>query len=310
MKYLILGGAGFIGSHYLARKLASSSPEDTFRVIDSLSYASNFSRIEHLVGLDNVDFYRADIADFESLETSFGAPDVVVNFAAETHVDNSIEWPLKFSRVNVLGTANLLELARLAGVQKFIQISTDEVYGPISKGQVSEDSALNPTSPYSASKAAADLLCGAYYRTFDLPVVITRCSNNFGDGQHSEKFIPTLLRAIADGVPIPVYGSGSNVREWISVADHCRGIDLAISSGRPGQVYNLGSNERLSNLELVRKFAARIGNEKVRFELVQDRKGHDSRYALDWSKARQELGFRPAESIDAFVAEATRHLLK
>lgn len=305
MKVLVTGGAGFIGSVF-TRHLVEGGLATEVTVLDNLSFASNYSLIQDLVESGAVRFLRVDLRNQTALKENFGQPDYVINFAAETHVDRSIVDPLLFVESNVLGTANLLEESREKAVQKFVQISTDEVYGPKEAGLAKESDYLAPSSPYSASKAAADQLALAYFQTYKLPVVITRCSNNYGFGQHREKFIPTVLNSINDGESIPIYGDGSQVREWVSVTDHARGVWLACLHGHPGEIYNLGSEERYSNLDVIKIFESVYGESVVRKRFVEDRKGHDKRYALDSTKAQEVLGFKATEDLKSFVQETKK----
>lgn len=300
---LVTGGAGFIGSEFV-RQLVTNNTAGRIKVLDSLTYASNFESIREYVEAGRVEFFERDLRSLKGDEGFLANLDVVVNFAAETHVDNSIDDPSLFFDTNVIGTHKLLEICRRLGTGKFIQISTDEVYGSIRTGQASEKSPLSPSSPYAASKASADHLVLSYFRTYGFPVIVTRCSNNYGVGQHSEKFLPTVISSIRAGKPIPVYGNGKNVREWISVADHVNGILRAIDFGEPGNVFNFGSSERVSNLEVLEKCMNICGKDKVRLQFVNDRPGHDFRYAIDSSKAKSLLGFSARTTLDEFLENA------
>lgn len=300
MKYLVTGGAGFIGSHFV-RRLAEKKPKgelDSIHIIDNLTYASDFSLISDLVEKKLISFNKVDISSIEEIETNFGSPDIVVNFAAETHVDNSIAEPELFIKTNIFGTYNLLEASRKKEVKKFIQISTDEVYGSVFSGESTEDAPILPNSPYAASKASADMLVRAYFETYQLRTIITRCTNNYGTGQNAEKFIPKSIENLKNGLPIPIYGNGENQREWIHVEDHVDGILSAIEFGIPGNIYNFGSGFRVNNLEIARIIAENLGIKRDYIEFVEDRKGHDFRYALDSTKSRDELGFSPKRDFE------------
>ncbi len=300
MKILVTGGAGFIGSNFI-RYMLEEHPDYRIVNLDLLTYAGN---LENLAGLEGCRFVRGDIADTALLETLFAeGVDGVVNFAAESHVDRSIEAPGDFLTTNVLGTQALLEAAERHRVRRFLQISTDEVYGSLKEvGRFTEASPLAPNSPYSASKAAADLLCRAYWKTFNLPVVVTRCSNNYGPYQFPEKLIPLFItNALADE-PLPVYGDGLYVRDWIHVRDHCTALDRVFHHGRAGEVYNIGADAERTNLEITRTILKRLGKDTGLIRHVKDRPGHDRRYAIDSSKIQTELGWRPATSFEAGMA--------
>jgi len=305
-RVLVTGGAGFIGSNFI-RHLLRTHPGWTVVNLDKLTYAGNPENVQDLDGKPGYQFIRADIADRAAVAEVFRANpfDVVVNFAAETHVDRSILDPAPFVETNVKGTQILLEAARSSSVKRFVQISTDEVYGSTITGSFTEDSPVKPNSPYAASKAGADLLCQSYHRTYGLPVIITRSSNNYGPHQFPEKLIPLMILNILQGKPLPVYGTGENVRDWIYVGDNCRAIAEVVKRGRIGQVYNVGSGQECRNIDLVRLLcrimAPRVGRAAAELEasitFVKDRPGHDWRYALDTSKVRNELGFRPEVSL-------------
>ncbi len=288
MKLLVTGGAGFIGSNFI-RYWLQSHPGDRILNIDKLTYAGNRNNLEGLPA--GHEFFCEDICD-APLEERMKGVDAVVHFAAESHVDRSIEAAEVFVRTNVLGTQRLLEAARRQHVARFIQIGTDEVYGALGEtGEFTEQTSLQANSPYSASKAAADLLARAYFHTFQLPVIITRCSNNYGPYQHPEKFIPLMTTNALHDLPIPVYGKGAQVREWLHVEDHCRALDAAIRKGRPGEIYNIGSGHRLNNLQVAETILRLLGKPPSLIQFVTDRPGHDFRYAVDSSKARRELGW-------------------
>ena len=307
---LITGGAGFVGGNF-CRYMTDKYPEDNFTCLDALTYAADVGSIAPLSDKPNFTFVKGDISDPECVNALFGEKrfDVVVNFAAESHVDRSIEDPGLFLKTNVLGTQVLMDACRETGVKRFHQVSTDEVYGDLPSDRTdlffTEDSPLRASSPYSASKAAADLLVMAYRRTYGLPVTITRSSNNYGPYQFPEKLIPLMIsRALADE-PLPVYGDGKNVRDWLHVLDHCEAIDLVLRKGREGEVYNVcGHNER-TNLEIVRAVLAALGKPESLISFVKDRPGHDRRYAMDDSKI-VSLGFRPAHEFERGLAETVR----
>jgi dTDP-glucose 4,6-dehydratase len=290
MKLLVTGGAGFIGANFIRYWLAQHSGDQILNV-DKLTYAGNRSNLDGLPA--SHEFLHADICD-PSIGECMKNIDCVVHFAAESHVDRSIDGAEVFVRTNVLGTQRLLEAARREHVSLFVQIGTDEVYGALGEsGEFTEQTPLQANSPYSASKAAADLLARSYFHTFGLPVVITRCTNNYGPYQHPEKFIPLMTTNALQNKPIPVYGQGAQVREWIHVEDHCRGIEQVIRRGRPGEIYNIGSGHRMRNLEVAETILKLLGMPASLIQFVKDRPGHDFRYAVDSSKARRELGWQP-----------------
>lgn len=298
---LVTGGAGFIGSNFIDDVLSN---DDDVRVVcyDKLALGSSVKTLSVLAKWDRFTFVKGDIADEEAVERLFASfPfDEVVNFAAESHVDRSITDPLSFVRSNVMGVAVLLDACLRHGVKRFHQVSTDEVYGdtPIESCELfTEDSPLRPSSPYSASKASADLLCLSYWRTYGLDVTITRCGNNYGRWQHYEKLIPHMIINSHLGCPLPIYGDGHNVRDWIAVGDHCRAIRLVLEKGRSGEVYNVGSNDLLSNLEVVDRILSLVGKGRELVTFVPDRPGHDRRYALDSTKIRS-LGWAPQVPFD------------
>lgn len=306
-KVLVTGGAGFIGSNFI--RYALKTFPDWFIVnLDKLTYAGNLENLQDVEEHPRYRFVRGDIADRELISVLFQEEkfDVVINFAAETHVDRSILDPSPFLNTNVIGTQILLEAARAYGVKRFVQISTDEVYGSIPEGRFTETSPVQPSSPYAASKAAADLLCLAYYKTYGLPVIITRSSNNYGPYQFPEKLIPLMIRNALQGKPLPVYGKGENIRDWIYVEDNCRAIALVVERGRIGEIYNIGSGEERRNIEMVRDLcrilASRLNRSVEEFEslitFVKDRPGHDYRYALDSTKIQRELGWKPLMPLE------------
>lgn len=291
---LITGGAGFIGSNFI-NYFINKYPKYNLIVLDKLTYAANIKNLDNVI--HKIIFIKGDICDFDLLNTIFSKYkiDSVINFAAETHVDNSIKNPLIFTQTNVIGTNSLLEVSRQFWKDnyenKFLQISTDEVYGTLSEGEkpFTENTPLKPNSPYSASKASADLLVMAYIRTFGLPATISRCSNNYGPYQFPEKLIPVVISKALNDEPIPVYGTGENVRDWIHVHDHNVGVDLILREGKIGEVYNLGGHSERTNLEVVKTILKQLGKPESLITFVSDRPGHDRRYAIDSSKVEKEL---------------------
>lgn len=310
MRMLVTGGAGFIGSnfvHYMLRE----HPEDSIINADSLTYAGNLENLRTVEQRPNYQFARVDITDRAGLRPLFEqGMDVVVNFAAESHVDRSILEPDVFVRTNILGTQTLLDLAREYKVRKFVQVSTDEVYGTLGDtGLFSETTPLAANSPYSASKAGADLLVRAYHETFGLPVNITRCSNNYGPYQFPEKLIPLMIQNALADKQLPVYGDGLNVRDWLYVEDHCSAIDLVIRKGTNGEVYNVGGNNERNNLQVVGTILQELGKPESLITYVTDRPGHDRRYAIDATKIRAQLGWRPKYDYESGIVETIRWYL-
>lgn len=304
MKLLVTGGAGFIGSNFVLYML-KEHPEYHIINVDSLTYAGNLENLKLVEQNPNHTFIKADITDASVMEELISQNlDVVVNFAAESHVDRSILEPDIFVKTNVLGTQVLLDAARKYGVTKFVQVSTDEVYGTLGEtGLFTEETPLAPNSPYSASKAGGDLLVRAYHETFGLPVNITRCSNNYGPYQFPEKLIPLIIsRALADE-PLPIYGDGLNIRDWLYVEDHCNAIDLVIHQGRNGEVYNIGGNNEQTNVQIVKTILQELGKPKSLITYVKDRPGHDRRYGIDPTKTMSELGWRPKHSFETGIVE-------
>lgn len=293
MRILVTGGAGFIGSNFI-RYFLHRYPETTLVNVDLLTYAGNVANMEGFTAYPGYRFLHADINDRLKLEPYFAAGlDAVINFAAESHVDRSIDAPVVFARTNINGTLNLLCLARRYGVTRFLQISTDEVYGALGpEGLFTEESALAPNSPYAASKAGADLLAMAFFKTYGLPVLITRCSNNYGPYQFPEKLIPLVIINAFREKPIPLYGDGQQVRDWIHVDDHCRALERVLLEGRPGQVYNLGARCERTNLEVVRSILKLMGKPEHLIRFVADRPGHDRRYGVAVDKIRREVGWK------------------
>lgn len=310
LKLLVTGGAGFIGSnfvHYMRRE----HPDYEIVNVDLLTYAGNLDNLSSIDESSNYRFIRADIANRAAMEPLFQEGiDTVVNFAAESHVDRSIEQPDIFVRSNVLGTQTLLDLSRQYKVGKYVQVSTDEVYGTLgTDGLFTEETSLAPNSPYSASKAGADLLVRAYHETFGLPVNITRCSNNYGPYQFPEKLIPLMIRNALAHHPLPVYGDGLNVRDWLYVEDHCSAIDLVIHRGRNGEVYNVGGRNERTNMQVVRTILQELGRPESLITYVEDRLGHDRRYAIDASKIRRELGWDPKYDYESGIRATIRWYL-
>jgi len=300
MKLLITGGAGFIGSNFI-RYILGKYPEYQVTNLDKLTYAGNLDNLSDISGNHRYKFVKGDIADRKLVYDLASQTDVIVNFAAETHVDRSIDDPTPFLTTNVIGTQVLIESALKYKHQRYIQISTDEVYGDTEEGFFTEESKLKPSSPYSASKAAGDMLVLASVRTYGLPAVISRCSNNYGPYQFPEKVVPFFIKKLMNGEKVPLYGDGSNVRDWLHVIDHCRAVDLILHKGKIGEVYNVGANNEHSNLEITKKMLGILGFSEDRIEFVKDRPGHDIRYAIDATKIRSELGWKPSiDFVDGF----------
>jgi len=305
MRYLVTGGAGFIGSAYVRMLLAEPGP-DRVVVLDALTYAGSLDNLGPVTGSPRFRFVHGDIRDPDAVARTMSGVDVVVHFAAESHVDRSIAGAADFVSTNVVGTQVLLQAALDAEARRFVHISTDEVYGSLEHGSASETHPLEPNSPYSASKAASDLLARSFHRTHGLPVCVTRCSNNYGPRQFPEKVVPLFVSNLLDGRRVPLYGDGRNVRDWLHVDDHCRGIELVVRGGRPGEVYNIGGGTELTNLELTRRLLAATGGDWSRIEYVPDRPGHDRRYSVDWSKIAGELGYRPQVPFEEGLARTVR----
>ena len=306
MRLLVTGGAGFIGSHYVRSVLADAwglTAPDRVVVLDKLTYAGNLANLEPVKQDGRLRFVQGDICDSPLVDELMGEVDAVVHFAAESHVDRSIQGSGDFVRTNVVGTDTLLEAALRRGVDKFVHVSTDEVYGSIDTGSWTEEEPLLPNSPYSASKASSDLLARAYHHTHGLPAVVTRCSNNYGPYQHPEKLIPLFVTRLLDRGPVPLYGDGGNVRDWLHVDDHCRALHLALEGGRPGEVYNIGGGTELTNKELTGLLLEATGTGWDQAEQVADRLGHDRRYSVDWTKIRTELGYQPRVRFERGLAE-------
>ena len=294
---IVTGGLGFIGSNYILHAIKNSSL-GRITNIDSLSYGSNPNNLREVEKAPNYKFVKADLADSSIIMSEVADADVVIHFAAESHVDRSISNPGKFLESNVIGTFNLLEAARHSKVRKFIHISTDEVYGSAPSGEAfRENSPLNPSSPYSASKAAAEMLALAYHKTYGLPIVILRCTNNFGPRQFPEKLIPkTIIRALL-GLRVPVYGNGQQIRDWTHVQDFCNAIDLALLKGVSGNIYNVSTGNEVFNLEIVTRILKILGKSSNLIEFVDDRPGHDFRYSLDSTRIRKDLAWKPEQPL-------------
>lgn len=300
MRVLVTGGAGFIGSHYVRKALGgayASLADAEVVVLDKLTYAGNLANFDAVSDHPRLRFVRGDICDRELVVEVMAGVDLVVHFAAESHVDRSILGAADFVMTNVVGTQNLLQAAVDAGVGKFVHVSTDEVYGSIETGSWPETHPLEPNSPYSASKASSDLLARSFFRTHGLPVCVTRCSNNYGPYQFPEKVIPLFVTNLMDGKKVPLYGDGLNVRDWLHVDDHCWGVQLVADSGRAGEIYNIGGGTELTNLELTDRLLAALGADESMVQRVQDRKAHDRRYSVDITKISTELGYRPLVSF-------------
>lgn len=303
MKILVTGGAGFIGGNFVHYML-ENYPEDYIICLDKLTYAGNLETLGPVMKKENFKFIRGDIADRSFIYKLFEEekPDVVINFAAETHVDRSITDPGVFLKTNVIGTGVLLDACRTYGIERFHQVSTDEVYGdlPLDRPDMlfTEETPIHTSSPYSASKASADLLTLAYYRTYGLPVTISRCSNNYGPYQFPEKLIPLMIANALNDKPLPVYGKGENVRDWLYVIDHCRAIDMIVRKGTSGEVYNIGGHNEKTNLDVIKTILKELGKSEDLIRFVTDRPGHDRRYAIDPAKINRELGWKPTILFD------------
>ena len=312
MNLLVTGGAGFIGSNFV-RHILLTRPDYRIVNVDKLTYAGNLENLSGVLAGPSHKFVRADICDAAGMESLFEAAhvDAVVNFAAESHVDRSISGGREFVRSNVDGTCVLLELAKKFGVAKFVQVSTDEVYGSLGEsGRFTESTPLHPNSPYSASKAAADLLSLAYHHTFGLPVTITRCSNNYGPYQFPEKLIPLMILNALNGKPLPVYGDGRQVRDWLHVQDHCAAIEAVLQIGVAGEVYNIGGNNEWKNIDLVTALLRILKKPERLISLVADRPGHDRRYAIDSTKIQNQLGWRPRRTFERGLEETVTWYLE
>ena len=305
MNILVTGGAGFIGSnfvHYMLQRY------ETYKIInfDALTYSGNLNNVQSLQDHPNYSFVKGEIQNGELLEHVIKERDVhvIVNFAAESHVDRSIENPIPFYDTNVIGTVTLLELVKKYPHIKLVQISTDEVYGSLGKtGRFTEETPLAPNSPYSSSKASADMIALSYYKTYQLPVLVTRCSNNYGPYQHPEKLIPLMVTNALEGKKLPLYGDGLNVRDWLHVTDHCSAIDVVLHKGHIGEVYNIGGNNEKTNVDVVEQIISLLGKTKEDIAYVTDRLGHDRRYAIDAQKMKNELGWEPQYTFEQGLKE-------
>ncbi|KKD54112.1 dTDP-glucose 4,6-dehydratase [Paenibacillus polymyxa] len=310
MKLLVTGGAGFIGSNFVLYML-KQHPDYEIVNVDALTYAGNLENLKSIEDHPKHSFVKADITDAQVMDQLMQQGiDVVVNFAAESHVDRSILEPEVFVKTNVLGTQVLLDAAKKYNVTKFVQVSTDEVYGSLGEtGLFTEETPLQPNSPYSASKAGGDLLVRAYHETFGLPVNITRCSNNYGPYQFPEKLIPLMISRALSDQQLPVYGDGLNIRDWLYVEDHCSAIDLVIHQGKLGEVYNIGGNNERTNVHIVKTVLEELGKPESLISYVQDRPGHDRRYGIDPTKTMNELGWKPKHSFETGIKETIRWYL-
>ena len=315
MKIIITGGAGFIGGnfvHYMLNKY----PNDQFICLDLLTYAGNLATIEQVMDKDNFKFIKGDIADRKLVYEIFESenPDIIVNFAAESHVDRSIENPEVFLQTNVIGTSVLLDACRKYGITRYHQVSTDEVYGdlPLDRPDLffTEETPIHTSSPYSASKASADLLVQAYHRTFDVPITISRCSNNYGPYHYPEKLIPFMIKNALEEKSLPVYGKGENVRDWLYVEDHCVAIDLIIRNGKVGEVYNIGGHNEKTNLEVVKIILKELNKPESLITYVADRLGHDLRYAIDPTKMQQQLNWQPTTTFEEGIKKTIKWYLE
>ena len=315
MKIIITGGAGFIGGnfvHYMVNKY----PNDQFICLDLLTYAGNLATIEQVMDKDNFKFIKGDIADRKLVYEIFESenPDIIVNFAAESHVDRSIENPEVFLQTNVIGTSVLLDACRKYGITRYHQVSTDEVYGdlPLDRPDLffTEETPIHTSSPYSASKASADLLVQAYHRTFDVPITISRCSNNYGPYHYPEKLIPLMIKNALEEKSLPVYGKGENVRDWLYVEDHCVAIDLIIRNGKVGEIYNIGGHNEKTNLEVVKIILKELNKPESLITYVADRLGHDLRYAIDPTKMQQQLNWQPTTTFEEGIKKTIKWYLE
>ena len=298
---LVTGGAGFIGSHFIKYILKKY---ENYKIInlDKLTYCANLKNLKEVEANPNYSFVQGDITDSALVDDLAKKSDYIINFAAETHVDNSIKNPENFVKTNVYGAYVLLEAAKNNNIEKFLQISTDEVYGSIEVGKFSENSPLAPNSPYSASKASADMLARSYFKTYNLPILITRCSNNYGENQYIEKLIPHFINNLVNNKKIPLYSDGSNVRDWIYVLDHVRALDIVLHKGKIGDIYNIGANEEKTNLEITKIILKQMSKSFDMIEFVEDRKGHDKRYAIDNFKIKS-LGWKPEKSFNDGISQ-------
>lgn len=304
MKLLVTGGCGFIGSNFI-RYMLKKYPDYQIVNLDKLTYAGNQANLKDLENNPNYSFVKGDICDPVIVNEVMKTADQVIHFAAESHVDRSIDDGSVFVRTNVLGTNTLLQSALANEIKKFVHVSTDEVYGSIKEGSFTETDNLNPSSPYSSSKAGSDLLAMSYYTTYGLPVCITRCTNNFGPYQYPEKLIPFFISRLMEGKKIPVYGTGLNIRDWIYVEDHCSAVDFVLHKGSSGEIYNIDGGNELTNLEITYRLLEMLGKDESSIEYVEDRKGHDFRYSLDGSKL-EKMGWRPKYDFETALEQTVR----
>ncbi len=311
MKHLITGGAGFIGTNYI-RYILSDYPDDEIICADKLTYAGNYDNISEFQSESRFSFEKTDICDREEIFRIIEKynPDCIVNFAAESHVDRSVENPEVFLKTNIFGTSVLLDAVNRFGIKRFHQVSTDEVYGdlPLDRPDLKFDerSPIKPSSPYSASKAAADMLCMSYYRTYGTPITISRCSNNLGPYQFPEKLIPLIIMKALKDEPLPIYGDGKNVRDWLYVRDHCRAVDMIVRNGKIGEIYNVGGNGERSNIEVVQTILNELSKPNSLITYVKDRPGHDRRYAINSEKLQSELGWKPEEDFTSGIKKTIK----
>ena len=303
MKILVTGGAGFIGSNFVNDLVANHDQWSEIIIIDALTYAGNLSNLENAFLDKRVKFIKGDIRNLDLVNSHMPKIDTVVHFAAESHVDRSIANPNDFVSTNVLGTSILLKSATDNNVKRFLHVSTDEVYGSIDSGSWTENSPILPNSPYSASKASSDLIALAYWKTFGLPVFISRCSNNFGQNQFPEKLIPLAITNLIDGLPIPIYGTGLNSRDWLHVSDHCSALNSIIQKGIPGEIYNVGGGTEKSNIQTAKLIIELMDSNDSFIKFVEDRKGHDFRYSVDFSKIAAICGYKPTKKFEESVEE-------
>ncbi|CAN2246785.1 RfbB dTDP-D-glucose 4,6-dehydratase [actinobacterium SCGC AAA044-D11] len=308
MRLLVTGGAGFIGSNFVRRVLSAKTSDITsITVLDKLTYAGVLENLDPVSKLENFKFIQGDICDFQLVTKLLEDVDAVVNFAAESHVDRSINGAMDFVQTNIVGVQVLLDAIKNSNKKiRFVQVSTDEVYGSIASGSWTEDSPLLPNSPYSASKAGGELLARAYFKTHNLDVVITRCSNNYGPYHFPEKMIPLFITNLLEGKKVPLYGDGLNVRDWLHVDDHCNGILKVLLNGRSGEIYNIGGGSELNNLELTNIILKAMGKDASSIEYVEDRKGHDLRYSVNHQKITNELGYQPQVDFSDGLAETIK----
>ncbi len=307
MKILVTGGAGFIGSNFV-RMYLEKHPEDHVTNLDSLTYAGNIKNLDPVIDNPSHTFLKGDIRDVSQVDAAMEVEgiDAVVHFAAESHVDRSIDNASLFLETNVIGTGVLLEAARRKKIKKFLHVSTDEVYGSIEKGLFTEENPIKPNSPYSASKASSDLLALSYFSTYGFPVIVTRCSNNFGPYQFPEKLIPLFITNAMTDQPLPIYGDGMNVRDWIHVEDHCEALDVVLQKGRAGEVYNIGGSNERNNLEITDLILEKLKKPQSLKKFIEDRPGHDRRYAIDSSKMQKELGWSPRHDFEKAIDETIK----